>query len=495
MKLSWRLLVSYLIVLGVTLGVMVLAFFAIARARPAPAVQTYDHLLRVALNTDLRSLLAQVNADVEQSGSDTLLQNQLLEVSDAFGVRVLLIDTQERLIIYDSSGVFSAGQTISVEYGEYDNPGQFRPGVLRTTYMSFGSLKNPTGDDWLFIAWQSDPPGPNPLALVFADQSGRQSLQDALGNFADDLLPLLIQAGAVGVIIATVVAGVISRTIARPLQSVALAAGGIAAGNYAERVPVSGPLEVRAVAESFNHMSAQVQQAQQAQQDFLANVSHDLKTPLTSIQGFSQAIMDGTASDPVSAARIIHEEAGRLNRMVVELTDLARLNAGRLSMNWKAVDIGILTATVAERLAIVAREKQITLKADVRSLPTIVGDGDRLAQVLTNLISNAIQYTSAGGNVWVRGSMVQNGVQIAVQDDGIGIAPDELPRIFERFYQVDKARGPQRGTGLGLAIVAEIVQAHGGRLNVSSEGVGKGSTFTLWLPSPQMSTILRKRDR
>jgi signal transduction histidine kinase len=364
-----------------------------------------------------------------------------------------------------------------------------------TTYVSYGSLKNPTGDDWLFIAWQSDPPGENPPALVFADQSGRQSLQDALGDFADDLLPLLVQAGAVGVIIATVIAGVISRTIARPLQSVAQAAAGIAAGNYAERVPVSGPLEVQAVAESFNHMSAQVQQAQQSQQDFLANVSHDLKTPLTSIQGYSQAIIDGATNDPVSAARIIHEEAGRMNRMVIELTDLARLNAGRLSMNWKAIDIGILTATVAERLAIVAREKKITLKADVGSLPTIAGDGDRLAQVLTNLISNAIKYTPPGGNVWVKSSMVQNGVQITVQDDGIGIPPEELPRIFERFYQVDKARGPQRGTGLGLAIVAEIVQAHGGRLNVGSEGAGKGSTFTLWLPSPQMSTVLRKRDK
>ncbi len=258
-------------------------------------------------------------------------------------------------------------------------------------------------------------------------------------------------------------------------------------------MPIAGPPEVRAVAEAFNDMSAQVQAANQAQQDFLANVSHDLKTPLTSIQGYSQAIIDGAAPDPVVAAKIIHEEAGRLNRMVVELTDLARLQAGRLSMRWSPVEIGQLTAAIAERLKIMARDKQIALQVDTHPMPEITGDGDRLAQVLTNLISNAIKYTPAGGHIWVSTRTANGGVQVIVRDDGVGIPADELPRVFERFYQVDKARGPQRGTGLGLAIAAEIVQAHGGKLTAASDGENRGSTFVLWLPSPQMSTVLRKR--
>src|SRR5262249_26168006 len=149
----------------------------------------------------------------------------------------------------------------------------------------------------------------------------------------------------------------ISRTIVKPLQAVARAATDAAQGTYSLKAPISGPKEVRAVAEAFNYMAAQVQATQQAQQDFLANVSHDLKTPLTSIQGYSQAIMDGAASDPVEAAKIIYEEAGRLNRMVVELTDLARLQAGRLSMRTTAVDVAQIAEVVAQRLAIVAKEK------------------------------------------------------------------------------------------------------------------------------------------
>jgi signal transduction histidine kinase len=357
----------------------------------------------------------------------------------------------------------------------------------------FGSMTDVDEGIWLFVAIEAVRSGIATEALVFAEQQRVQSLQEAVADYTGALLFVLIQAGVVGVIVAVLLAGFISRTIARPLQSVAQAAAGMATGNYAERVPITGPQEVRAVAEAFNHMSEQVQGAQQIQQDFLANVSHDLKTPLTSIQGYSQAIMDGAAKDPVSAARIIHEEAGRLNRMVVGLTDLARLQSGRLAMQWSPLDIGSLTEAIAERLAIVAQEKGVQLQVQTQRLPEIVGDGDRLAQVLTNLISNAIKFTSAGGQVRVRTAVSAGGVIVSVQDDGIGIPEKDLARIFERFYQVDKARGPQRGTGLGLAIVAEIVQAHGGRISAESAGEGKGSTFTVWLPSPQMSTVLRKR--
>jgi signal transduction histidine kinase len=292
---------------------------------------------------------------------------------------------------------------------------------------------------------------------------------------------------------AFILAAFISRSIARSLKSLASAAAAVAEGHYDQRVPENGPMEIQAVAQAFNRMSEQVRDTQKAQQDFLANVSHDLKTPLTSIQGYSQAIIDGAAKDPRSAANIIYEEAGRLNRMVIQLTDLARLQAGRLSMHMTAIELGQLTKAIGERLAIVAQEKGVSLEVNAPRMPEVAGDGDRLAQVITNLVSNAIKYTPSGGKVSVCTQATNGGVELVVSDNGIGIPPEDLPRIFERFYQVDKARGPRRGTGLGLAIVAEIVHAHGGKIMASSAGPGQGSTFTLWLPSPQASTIMRVR--
>src|SRR5690606_26657140 len=318
------------------------------------------------------------------------------------------------------------------------------------------------------------------VALLFADPPDNTSLQQALADFSGALALPLCQSAVVGLLVALALATIGSRSVALPLQHLARASADVAKGNYEQRVPVIGPPEVRAVADRFNYMTSQVQRTQQAQQDFLANVSHDLKTPLTSIQGYAQAIVDGAAADPVQAASIIYEEASRLNRMVAELTDLARLQAGRMSIQLQPVDISQIITAVGERLSIVAREKGVQLTVYAPPMPEVNGDGDRLAQVLTNLISNAIKYTPSGGWVSVKAQVADSGVEIIVQDNGIGIPPQELPRIFERFYQVDKARGPERGTGLGLAIAREIAQAHGGRIDVVSAGRGKGATFTLW---------------
>lgn len=195
------------------------------------------------------------------------------------------------------------------------------------------------------------------------------------------------------------------------------------------------------------------------------------------------------------AAGIIYDEASRLNRLVVELTDLARLQSGRFSMHLQPINLSQLTDAVGQRLAIVAREKGVLFAVQTGPVPNVQGDGDRLAQVLTNLVSNAIKYTPKGGAVQVTTGTQSTGVVVTVSDTGVGIPADELPRIFERFYQVDKARGPRRGSGLGLAIVAEIVHAHNGTIRASSNGEGQGATFTVWLPmSAPTVTAPRKRS-
>jgi len=226
----------------------------------------------------------------------------------------------------------------------------------------------------------------------------------------------------------------------------------------------------------------------------MANVSHDLRTPLTSIQGFSQAIAEGVASDPEAAqhaALVIHDEAGRLHRMVESLLDIARIEAGQLDMLRHTVQLGDVLRVVAESLSVKAREKGVGLAVDVPgALPRIAGDGDRLAQVFTNLIDNALRHTPSGGLVTLSAAPDTGGaIVVTVRDTGEGIPPGDLSRVFERFYQVDKSRqGRRTGTGLGLSIARQIVEAHGGTIDAAST-VGQGTTFTVRLPStPDSST-------
>jgi signal transduction histidine kinase len=249
---------------------------------------------------------------------------------------------------------------------------------------------------------------------------------------------------------------------------------------------------VRSVAEAFNRMSAEVRASQEAQRDFMANVSRPEDAAHVH-SGLLASHHRRHGPRPVQAASIIYDEAGRLNRMVVELTDLARIQAGRLSMQTTALDMGQIVAAVGQGLEVLAQQKGVHLHVEANPMPEIAGDGDRLAQVMTNLISNAINYTPEGGHVWATTQWSNGGVEVAIKDNGVGIPAEELPRIFERFYKVDKARGPRRGTGLGLAIAAEIVYAHGGRIAVRSAGEGQGATFIVWLPSPQASTVIRQR--
>ena len=498
-KLQTRLFVSYLLLLSVMLAVMGIALFLILNTRGAPPEATYLRLASVALSVDLNTVIADAVFNAPRSTSAWgALAGEFDQVAEDRNIRILIVRGANRRVIYDSAGVYTAQQFFDATIENYDIPTAVQRGLL-TRFTSInairGTFDNPTDNsEWLFVGLQSirTGGGQGASAILFADPRPSQSFQEALSDFGAELTMPLLQAGIIGLIIAALLAGWITRGITQPLQNVAKAAAEVAQGRYNQQVPIAGPAEVRAVADSFNSMSEKVRAEQQIQQDFLANVSHDLKTPLTSIQGYSQAIMDGVG-DPVPAARIIHEEASRLNRMVLQLTDLARLQAGRLNMRMTPIDIGKLTEAVGQRLAIVAGEKAVKLEVDAPPMPEIAGDGDRLVQVVTNLISNAITYTPRGGCVTVRTQVHDGGVEIVVQDTGIGIASDELPRVFERFYQVDKARGPQRGTGLGLAIAAEIVGAHGGKITAASAGENRGSTFTVWLPLSPTSAVTRRR--
>jgi two-component system, OmpR family, sensor kinase len=503
LTLRTRLLLSYVLLLAITFTVVSVALIVLFSTRPAPSTSTFNRLAAIMQGVSLRTIL-----DDFARGGQTLSQEfeNAKATLDTFAsssqVRVLWLLQQdgEQVVLYDSAKTFPERTDIMVQDESYQSdppPSNSTPPFGRPPNQLFGSFKDPNGQEWLFGGVQRDfrfvRRADVSTLLVVAEPRPLTSLRDALDQFGDAILQPLLQAIGLSLLLSLVMAALVSESLLKPLKNLLIGVQDVSRGNYGNKITEEGPTELRELAQAFNVMSEEVQSTQQAQRDFLANVSHDLKTPLTSIQGYSQAIMDGATKNPAQAARIIHDEAARLNRLVNELTDLIRMQAGGLSLKMSVLDFNAIVNAIAERLQVVAENKQVEIVVKINKLPNVGGDGDRLAQVLTNLLSNAIKFTPPDGIITVTTQATKSGVQLIVQDTGIGIPSEDLPRIFERFYQVDKARGPQRGTGLGLAITREIVQAHGGQIQVYSEGVNKGTTFIITLPLIDYSTIVRKR--
>lgn len=222
--------------------------------------------------------------------------------------------------------------------------------------------------------------------------------------------------------------------------------------------------------------------------EFVANVSHELRTPLTTIKSYVETILDGAVDDPRLAERFLRVVAGetdRMARLVNDLLTLSQLDSGRIRLEPRPLDPADLVRAVAERFGERCRKKGITLEVEAGAgLPRLAGDRDRLEQVLTNLVSNAVDFTPSEGRITISAEPVPGGVVLAVRDTGAGIPPEDLPRIFERFYRVDKARSREfGGTGLGLAIARELVEAHGGRIAIES-ALGRGTAVRVTLPAP-----------
>jgi signal transduction histidine kinase len=289
--------------------------------------------------------------------------------------------------------------------------------------------------------------------------------------------------GIIALITSLVIAIIFARSIYQPLNRVKDAALRIAQGDYEQRVPEEGAKEVRELAAGFNHMTEQVKQSQLQLRHFVADVSHELKSPLTAIQGFSQALIDGTANDEqtrAKAASIINTESKRMKRQVDELLDLSRMQSGQFKMTLETVNISELLKHCHDIFEVQAKEKGIQLKIALENPLLVSGDNDRLEQLFCNLLDNAVKNTPAGGKEQTIARKTADGfIEVKVSDEGPGIHPEHLPYVFERFYQVT---GVRTGVGLGLTIAREIVRAHGGTIEARSEP-GEGAQFIVRLPS------------
>lgn len=290
-------------------------------------------------------------------------------------------------------------------------------------------------------------------------------------------------AGAIALIISIVIAIILANSFYRPIRRVTEAVDIIAEGQYDYEVPVTGPSEIKRLATHFNEMMVKVKESQQQLRHFVADVSHQLRTPLTSIRGFAQAILDGTAEDSetkMKAARVIDDESNRMIRQVEELLELSRIQSGQLEMKRELVDVKELLLHCQEVFSLRSEEKNIRFRTEIEPLMPITGDSDRLEQVFSNLIDNALKNTPEMGEVVINGRNIStNSIEITIADNGPGIPPEQLPYVFERFYQ---AGGLRTGFGLGLAIAKEIIIAHSGNIEAFSNP-GEETKFVINLPT------------
>lgn len=294
---------------------------------------------------------------------------------------------------------------------------------------------------------------------------------------------LLVSTGA-ATVAAVAVSLFVSIRIVTPLQRLLTASQRIAAGNYAERVATSPGDELGILAGQFNTMAAELEQAERRRIALIGDVAHELRTPLATIEGYTEGLLDGVVEPGAETWALLHDEVGRLRRLVQDLQALSRAEARQIPLHLRPCAPAELIRQALVRITPQFTEKDILLiNAVAPDLPLVQADADRIIQVLINLLGNALRYTPSGGTVRVSAEEQDGALVIHITDTGIGIPSEHLSHLFERFYRVDKARSRALGgSGIGLSIARAVVTAHAGRIWATSPGQDQGATFSFTLP-------------
>jgi signal transduction histidine kinase len=293
----------------------------------------------------------------------------------------------------------------------------------------------------------------------------------------------LLEFMAFSLLVGTAGGVVIARVVSVPVNRIAQAAQRLGKGELDVRVPMQGSREMVELGETFNTMAANLKHATDLRNNLMADVSHELRTPLTVLEGNLRAVLDHVM--PLEEAEIanLYGQTRHLTRLVNDLRELSLAESGQMPLEMVPCNLNVIAAEILQALEPLSAEKEILLQNEVPPLPEIEADPTRIRQLLYNLLSNALRHTPPGGKIILTGDSQNQRICLSVADTGEGLDPEQLASVFDRFYRGDKSRSRETGgSGLGLAIVKAIIEAQGGRVEVSSSGKGQGSTFTIYFP-------------
>jgi signal transduction histidine kinase len=462
-SVRWRLFLSFLLVIVVAVGAV-----AVLVSRTASSeVQQYQSRSYDVRIGRVGSLLATYY--IERQGW-TGVGPVIDQIGRLYNERVVLIDPQG-LVVADSEGKIEVGEEPEFEMR------QTIP--IMAGHIRFGAVAVlPEGS-------ASPQPGPG------APQTEEASVND----LSNSINRYLLWGGLLAVVVAAVVTLITSRRILSPAESLAHAARALSRGDFSQRVHVRSNDEFGDLAIAFNAMAADLERTEQLRRNLVADVAHELRTPLSNIQGHLEAIRDGLLPAEPATLDSIYEEVLLLARLVEDLQELTLAEAGQLTLLGQQADVADIARRAAAAAQPQAESRRLAIETDLPALPaTAYVDPERIGQVLRNLLSNAITHTPEGGRITVELKDQANEVRVTVSDTGIGIPAEDLPYVFERFYRVDRSRvRATGGAGLGLTIAKRLVEAHGGTISVESE-LGKGSRFTFTLPKTAPASLLREAD-
>ena len=437
-SIRWRLLLSFALVIAAALG---LAALFVSRAASAE-IERYEENARIERSEHLRSILARQYAQSRGWGE---VQNMLEQVGELYFQRVVVV-TPRGLVVADSRGSL-VGRRVS---GTVESERQL-------------VMAGAGGDLGIMLV------NPEPLP----DEPAAPQLESSLPS----INRFLIWSGIPLAIVALVLTYFLSRRILSPVESLSKAAAALAQGDFSRRVNVRSKDEVGELSRTFNAMAEEIRRS------LVADVAHELRTPLSNIRGYVEAIRDGLAKADDTTLESMHEEVTLLTRLIEDLQELTLAESGQMALHAQACDLADMVRKATTALQPQIHAKGISITTDIMGHGTVQADPERIGQVLRNLLVNATNYTAQWGSIRVTVDQREGEAEVSVTDTGTGIPENELPYVFERFYRVDKSRSRATGgVGLGLTIVNRLVEAHGGKIRVESrEGVG--STFSFTLPT------------